>query len=60
MNFTEGLQVKYRDHYGTINFISEKYITLKIKIGDRPVNDVNILVFREYWEEIKLLKESNK
>lgn len=60
MNFSEGLEVKYRNNYGTINFISEKYVTITTKIGSRPVNDVNILVFRENWEEIKLLKESEK
>lgn len=60
MNFSEGVEVKYRNSYGTINFISEKYVTITIKSGDRPVHDVNILVFKEHWHEIKLLKESEK
>ena len=60
MNFSEGLSVKYRDTYGVINFLSEKYLTLRIKEGTRPVNDVNILIYKENWEEIKLIKESEK
>lgn len=60
MNFSEGLSVKYRNTYGVINFLSEKYLTITIKKGKFPVNDVNILIFRENWIEIKLEKESEK
>jgi hypothetical protein len=60
MNFSEGLNVKYRDTYGIINFLSEKYLTLTVKKGTVPANDVNILIYKENWEEIKLIKESEK
>jgi hypothetical protein len=60
MNFSEGLNVKYRNTYGIINFLSEKYLTMTIKNGNVPVNDVNILVYPENWKEIKLIKESEK
>lgn len=52
MNFSEGLEVTYRNYHGIINFISEKYITITIKSGNLPINDVNILVFRENWNEV--------
>lgn len=60
MIFSEGLNVKYRGTYGEINFLSEKYLTLTIRKGTFPVNDVNILIFRENWDEIELIRESQK
>ena len=60
--FFPGQSVSYREHSGYVNFISEKYITICIKEYCIPKEDaqncrrncaqVNLLVFREYWDEV--------
>jgi hypothetical protein len=59
--FSEGLQAKYGPHMGIIRFISEQYITLCIKSFPQEKNrDVCILIHRENFSKIRLLKESEK
>lgn len=58
--FCEGLSVKYKDFYGKIGFVSDSYVTVCIHQGEHRVNDVCILVFRDEWEKIHLIKESEK
>ena len=60
--FFPGQSVSYREHSGKVNFICEEYITLTIKEYcipnqsawncKRNPNQVNLLVFREYWHEV--------
>ena len=60
--FFPGQSVSYREHSGYVNFISEQYITICIKEYCKPSEDlecckrnstqVNLLVFREYWNEV--------
>jgi hypothetical protein len=62
LEFFPGQFVSYREHSGYVNFISESYITICIKEYCNPNEDgehcrrktrqVNLLVFREYWEEV--------
>jgi hypothetical protein len=58
--FYQGLDVKYRDHVGVIEFICDKYITICInRLGHRS-KDVCLLVYQPQWNEVQLLKESEK
>lgn len=59
--FSEGLHVSYLEHYGYIRFISDRYLTICIKEfpGERNRN-VCLLVFRDNYSKIKLIKESEK
>lgn len=61
MTFAEGLQVQYKSHFGTIRFICDSYVTVCVTNfpNDRR-RDVCILVYREDFNQIKLLKESTK
>lgn len=59
-SFYQGLTVKYKDYYGTVNFVSDEYITICINFGSKTMNDLCILVYEEDWKNIKLYKESNK
>ena len=62
VEFFHGQSVSYREHSGYVNFISESYITICIKEYCKPsedlvcckrnTNQVNLLVFREYWNEV--------
>jgi hypothetical protein len=58
--FYEGLQVKYKDHIGEIEFICEQYITICVRRLEHRSKDVCLLVYRSQWKEVQLLKESEK
>lgn len=61
MTFAEGLEVQYKDHIGTIRFICDSYVTVCIaKFPEDRRRDVCILVYRNNFNDIKLLKESTK
>lgn len=61
MVFAEGLIAQYKDHIGEIRFISENYLTLCINtFPDEKVRDVCILIYRDQYKHIKLIKESEK
>jgi hypothetical protein len=58
--FYQGLNVKYKDHVGFVNFVCEKYITICInQLGHRS-RDVCLLVYPSQWKDVQLLKESEK
>ena len=57
MKFEYGMMVKYHHTQGWVNFICDDYIT--ICFIDRPDKhkrngryQANLLVFREYWNEV--------
>jgi hypothetical protein len=58
--FYQGLEVRYKQHVGFVEFISEKYITICLrKFKDRS-KDVCLLVYPAQWKDVQLLKESDK
>ena len=61
MVLAEGLDVQYKQYIGTIRFICNSYLTLCIsQFPEERRRDVCILVYREEFNQIKLLKESTK
>lgn len=61
MVFSEGVVAQYKSHVGVIRFISENYITLCINTyPDEKVRDVCILIYRDEYKDIRLIKESEK
>jgi hypothetical protein len=58
--FYEGLNVKYKDHVGFVNFVCEKYITICINQSEHKSRDVCLLVYPQQWKDVQLLKESEK
>jgi hypothetical protein len=58
--FAEGLDVKYKEFVGKIRFISEKYLTICICELKQRERNVCILVYKNEWDKITLLKESEK
>lgn len=59
-SFYEGLEIKYKNYYGVVQFISDEYITMCISFGRKTMSDICMLVYEEEWKNIKLYKESNK
>ena len=61
MIFPEGLMVQYRGNIGTIRFICNSYLTLCIsEFPKEKLRDVCMLIYRDHFDEIKLIKESEK
>jgi hypothetical protein len=60
MTFYSGLEVKYGQHVGFVDFMCEKYITICLsKFGERS-RDVCILIYPSQWKDVQLMKESDK
>lgn len=61
MTFAEGLIVQYKDHIGTVRFICDSYITVCVsRFPEDRRRDVCILVYRDNFDQVQLLKESSK
>jgi hypothetical protein len=59
-SFAEGIIVQYRDWVGEVRFVCDEYISVCVRVGNNRVNDVCVLVHRNDWNQVKLLKESGK
>lgn len=61
MTFTEGLIVEYENYVGEIRFVGDTYVTFCINsFRNERQRDVCILIYRDEFDKIKLLKESEK
>ena len=58
--FYSGLNVKYKDHIGVVDFVCEKYITICIDKLEHRSKDVCLLVYPSQWKDVELLKQSGK
>ena len=57
----EGIQVIYGKYYGTIAFVGEEYLTLCIRTRDNTmISDVCMLIYKEDWDDIQLIKSSER
>jgi len=55
-----GIDVIYKNHIGKINFVDDRYLTICIREFEERNRNVCIVVHRENYKEIQLLKESQK
>lgn len=60
MIFVEGLEVEYKGQIGIIRFICDQYLTICVKKFSEKNRDVCLLVYRDQYHKISLLKESIK
>ena len=58
--FYQGLEVRYKQHVGFVDFICEKYITVCLGKADHRSKDVCILIYPPEWKDVELLKQSDK
>ena len=58
--FYKGLDVKYKDHVGVVEFMCDQYITICIRRMDHRSKDVCFLVYQSQWKDVELLKQSGK
>lgn len=58
--FYQGLEVRYKQHVGFVDFICEKYITICLRKFEERSKDVCLLVYPTQWKDVELLKQSDK
>jgi hypothetical protein len=59
-SFYSGLGVRYKNNEGFVDFICENYITVCINKLEHKSKDVCLLVYRNEWKDVQLIKESEK
>ena len=59
-SFSEGIFVQYKNWVGEVQFVCEEYISVCVTMGDSRARDVCLLVYKDEWNTVKLLKESEK
>jgi hypothetical protein len=57
MLFVEGTSVSYKDIIGVVSFCSKGYVSILIKKGNHPSQDVNIVVYQSDFKHIRHVKE---
>lgn len=60
MTPVEGLQVRYKDKIGYIRFVDDAYVTVCICEHVDRSRDVCIVVYKNDFNQLHLLKESGK
>jgi hypothetical protein len=58
--FYSGLEVRYKENVGFVDFMCEKYITICLGKSSHRLRDVCILVYPSEWKNVELLKQSDK
>lgn len=59
MVFSENLDVIYRGMYGTIDFVCDQYVVVKV-VSEKSRSAPRLLVYRENYKDIEILKASTK
>lgn len=59
MIFSEGTAVIYKEMYGMIDFVCDQYVVIQLPAQPNR-NSPRLLVFREYYKQITIPKESTK
>ncbi len=59
MIFSEKTEVTYKGIFGVIDFVCDSYVVVKLPPAPN-LNPARLIVFREYFKEIEILKVSGK
>jgi len=60
MQFAVGTEVKYKNNYGTVDFVCEQSLSILVRKGKHRSQDVCIVVPRLEFKLIELYKQSEK
>jgi hypothetical protein len=53
--FAEGIQVKYKNHIGIIEFVCDEYVTVCVKTYGDKFRTVCMLVYPNQWKDIEIV-----
>lgn len=57
ISFTEGIQVKYKNYTGIVEFICNDYLTICTRTYDDSFRKVCMLVYPEEWKDIEIVED---
>jgi hypothetical protein len=57
--FAEGTEVEYNGHFGIIAFICDEYSVIKLPAAGKN-NSARLLVFKQYYSKVNILKDSGR
>ena len=60
MIFSVKTEVTYRGMFGVIDFVCDSYVVMEIPPKSKGTNPARLIVFREYYKEMEILKASCK
>lgn len=60
MIFHKGNEVIYKEFVGTVAFVCERSMSILIRQGQHPSQDVRLIVYSDQFNQIRLFKESSK
>lgn len=55
MTFARGIQVKYKNCTGVIEFVSDEYVTICIETYEDKFRSVCMLVYQNQWKDIEIV-----
>jgi hypothetical protein len=55
MSFTKGIQVKYKNRTGFIEFVCDEYVTICVETYDDKYRTVCMLVYPDQWKDIEIV-----
>ena len=55
MSFVKGMQVKYKNNTGLIEFICDQYVTICIETYDDKYRTVCMLAYPNEWKDIEIV-----
>jgi hypothetical protein len=58
--FYKGLEVRYMDYVGVVDFMCDQYITICLRRLGHRSKDVCMIVYQPQWKDVELLKQSDK
>jgi len=59
-SFATGVIVQYKEWVGEVRFVCKDYVSICTSIGKHISEDICVLVYRQNWANVRLLKESDK
>jgi hypothetical protein len=55
MSFVKGIQVKYKNNTGFIEFVCDEYVTICVETYDDKYRTVCMLVYPDQWKDIEII-----
>jgi hypothetical protein len=59
-SFATGVIVQYKEWVGEVRFVCGDYVSICTSVGKHISEDICVLVYKNNWNQVKLLKESDK
>ena len=59
-SFAVGVIVEHKNFIGEVRFVCDDYISVCTSVGVHRAADICVIVYKKYWSNVNLFKESAK